>query len=453
MLILLAGAGLLPTLGFPAAAAPPRLLTQAIGTPLGIRLSGSQRARVEFLNDQTNPAFRRDEDLLSFRTVLRAEAGGGPITGVVEIWDSRTYTARTGTAIGTGEVNTLEPVQAYVGVDLGDALGTGSRLQLTAGRMMLNLGSRRLVAADDYRNTTNGYTGIKADLSLGKDFSAVLIGVLPQQRRPDDRASLNANRPAFDREGFDLGLWGGLGFWHPGPDRIEGGFFRLAESDRPGRPTRDRHLDTIDLRLVRDPAPGRIDHDVEAAWQWGEVRANLLANAPVQRVRAGFVRAAFGYTAATPMHPRLGVEFDYASGDRPGGDYTRFDTLFGMRRADYSPGSIFAVIGRTNLLAPAVRFNLEPTPATDGHVSVRGLWAANRFDTFSTSGVRDPIGMSGRFAGYEIDSRWRHWLKKGVLRAEWNGTLLLRQGLLRDAPNAPAGPTTFYTSLALLTNF
>jgi len=40
-----------------------------------------------------------------------------------------------------------------------------------------------------------------------------------------------------------------------------------------------------------------------------------------------------------------------------------------------------------------------------------------------------------------------------LLRAEWNGTLLLRRGILRDAPNAPTGPTSFYTSAALTSYF
>jgi hypothetical protein len=324
---------------------------------------------------------------------------------------------------------------------------------VTAGRMMLNIGSRRLVAADDYRNTTNGYTGFKVDFAAGEAFSSTMIAVLPQQRRPDDRQSLDNNRPALDRENFALTLWGGLAFWHPGPNRIEGGFFRVSESDQPERPTRDRHLNTIDVRFVRDPAPGVIDHDVEAAWQWGEQRAGVIATTPMQQVAAGFVHATLGYTWSGGIRPRLSAEFDYVSGDRPGGRYTRFDTLFGMRRADFSPGSIFSVIGRANMIAPSLRFSAQPGEATDGHLQFRGLWAASKFDSFSTSGVRDITGASGSFAGYEVDSRVRHWLKKDILRAEWNGTLLLRHGLLRDAPNAPPGPTSFYTSFALLTFF
>jgi hypothetical protein len=67
--------------------------------------------------------------------------------------------------------------------------------------------------------------------------------------------------------------------------------------------------------------------------------------------------------------------------------------------------------------------------------------------------VRDPTGRAGRFAGYELDSRVRHWLAPGRLRAEFNGVLLLRRGVLRDAPNAPAGPTTFYCSATLISFF
>jgi hypothetical protein len=53
------------------------------------------------------------------------------------------------------EVNALEMVQAFVEARAPDLLGKGSIASLQAGRFLLNLGSRRLVAADDYRNTTN----------------------------------------------------------------------------------------------------------------------------------------------------------------------------------------------------------------------------------------------------------------------------------------------------------
>jgi hypothetical protein len=85
----------------------------------------------------------------------------------------------------TGEVNTLEPVQLYLAADIDRPLGERSRLSMQARRFTLNLGSRRLVAADDYRNTTNGYTGVRADLRLADRTSATIFYTLPQQRRPE----------------------------------------------------------------------------------------------------------------------------------------------------------------------------------------------------------------------------------------------------------------------------
>lgn len=76
------------------------------------------------------------------------------------------------TPITTGEVNALELVQAYVGYEVPGAFGADTKLGLQTGRFTLNLGSRRLVAADDYRNTTNGYTGLRADIALPRKMSA-----------------------------------------------------------------------------------------------------------------------------------------------------------------------------------------------------------------------------------------------------------------------------------------
>lgn len=140
-----------------AAAAPrPTPLQSAIGNPGWLRLSGSLRTRVESIDTQIRPGFKPNEELLSLRTVILAEVGGGPVSIVAELWDSRSYTITPGSAAGTGEVNVLEPVQAHVVADLGDVLGPGSKVGVRAGRMVLNLGTRRLIAADDYRNTTNG---------------------------------------------------------------------------------------------------------------------------------------------------------------------------------------------------------------------------------------------------------------------------------------------------------
>ncbi len=109
---------------------------------------------------------------------------------VGELWDSRVYGDNAGTPLSTGEVNTFELVQAYVEWRPTVPFGRDTTATIQAGRFLLNLGSRRLVAADDYRNTTNGYTGVRADLAWRGGWRSTAIYVLPQQRRPEDVPSL-----------------------------------------------------------------------------------------------------------------------------------------------------------------------------------------------------------------------------------------------------------------------
>jgi hypothetical protein len=425
-------------------AAPP-LAAQSV--PSRVRLSGTIRTRYEALGGQARAGFNASDDLFNLRTTLRADYDPGPVQLVAELWDSRVYGGRAGTPVTTGEVNTLEFVQAYAEARLGAVAGPGSQASIQAGRFLLNLGSRRLVAADDYRNTTNGYTGLRADLQAKAGWHATAIYTLPQMRRPDDLPALRDNRVGLDRESFDLVLWGGLvsrarAF---GAVTAELSFFHLGERDAPRRPTRDRSLDTIGLRLVREPAPARTDFEVEGFAQWGEVSTSTAATAPRQQVRAWFVHADLGYTFAAPWQPHVAIEYDQASGDGRGGRFGRFDTLFGMRRADLAPSGLYNAVGRANIASPGLRLEAAPGPGTDGLITYRPMWLAARYDSFSTTGVRDASGRSGRFAGHQVDARIRHRLTRRI-RLEADAVLLRKGRFLRDAPNAPAGGWTRYVA-------
>lgn len=126
---------------------------------------------------------------------MAAQYEDGPVKVVGDLWDIRVYGDNTGTPLSTGDVNALELVQAYVEWKPSAPFGSGTAATIQAGRFLLNLGSRRLVAADDYRNTTNGYTGLRADLASLGGWKASATYVLPQQRRPDDLPSLRRTRP------------------------------------------------------------------------------------------------------------------------------------------------------------------------------------------------------------------------------------------------------------------
>jgi hypothetical protein len=413
-----------------------------------ISLSGSTRLRFEAIEGQARAGFNDHDALVNLRTILRAEYDGGPVRLVTELWDSRVWGGNRGTPVTTGEVNTLELVQGYVEVEAGGLFGTRSKTMLQAGRFTLNLGSRRLVAADDYRNTTNGYTGVRADIAFDRRWKASLIYVLPQQRRPDSLDSLLDNRVAPDRAGLDLVLWGGVVSRAQTlrDATVEASFFHLGERDTGGRATRDRSLNTASFRLFRDPAAGKGDFELEAIAQRGSISASLAATAPRQPVGAWFVHAEAGYTFAGKWRPRIALEYDHASGDRPGGRFGRFDTLFGMRRADLAPSGLYNAFGRANFISPGLRVEAAPGRHTDLFATVRPIWLAAPQDSLSTTGVRDAAGRSGRFGGTQFDARARHQLST-ALRLEVDAVLLARGRFLQEAPNAPPGRWTRYFSL------
>jgi len=435
--------------------AGPATLQDAIGNPPDFKLSASVRARYEMLDGQPRVGLRAEDRQIALRSTLAAEYRTGPIRMGGEIYDSRAYLDRAGSAISANEVNTFELVQAYVAGDFGNVFGPDSSAQVQLGRMMLNLGSRRLVAADDYRNTTNGYTGLRADLKARDGTTATLFYTLPQVRLPDDLPSVRRGETRWDRESFDLRLWGGL---LARPKTLTGatveiGYFRLQERDAPDRPTRDRELHTVSARVIRDPKAGRWDFEAEGIYQFGGIGQSQAAGAPRLPVEAWFVHADAGYTFPGPARLRLSVEYDHASGDGQGRTFRRFDTLFGMRRADLAPAGIYNAIGRTNIVTPGLRAEAAPGKRLDAFAVYRAMWLADRTDAFSTTGVRDASGRSGRFAGHQVEARLRYWLVPGFLRAEVNGVWLAKGRFLRTAPNAPATGDTHYLATGVTATF
>jgi len=428
-------------------------LQKALGNPEGLKVSASIRMRYEALQGQFRPALDKNDDLVTIRTDIAVEYDGGPIRIGGEVVDSRAYFGDPGSSIGTGEVDALEPIQAYVGADFGSVLGKGSTTSLDAGRFVLDFGSRRLVARNEFPNTTTAFTGAKLEWRGAAKERLTLFYTFPQQRLPDDKASLLDNKVKLDREGDDLIFWGGF-FNKPkvaGAANLDLYVFGLDEDDLPTRATRDRHILTAGGRLFRDPAAGKVDYQLEYAYQFGHISTSAAAGAPRQDVSAHTLHAEIGYQFAGSWQPRVSAFYDFASGDRPGGKYTRFDGLYGSRRGDWGPGGIYGPLGRSNIRSPGVRLEVKPSKRLDGFVAYRANWLDSATDSFASTSVRDPGGASGKFAGHQIEARARYWLVPKMLRWEAGGAVLLNGRFLNRAPNANGfGNATYgYTDLTL----
>jgi hypothetical protein len=424
----------------------PWTLQGALGDPEGLKVSASVRTRYEALQDQFRPGLDRNDDLVTIRTDIAAEYDTGPIRIGGELVDARAYFGDEGSSISTGEVNALEPIQAYVGADLGSVFGKGTNASLEAGRFVLDLGSRRLVARNEFPNTTTAFTGVKFEWRGAAKERLTLFYTYPQHRLPEDKTDLLNNKVHWDHEGNDLVFWGAF-FNKPklfGATNVDAYFFALDEGDTPMWATRDRHLFTPGLRVWRDPAAGKFDYQFEYAYQFGHISTGTAAGAPRQDVSAQTLHAEAGYQWGGSWQPRLSVFYDLGTGDRPGGKYGRFDGLYGSRRGDWGPGGIYGPLGRSNISSPGVRLEVKPSKRWDGFIAYRAAWLDSATDSFASTGVRDSSGASGKFAGHQIETRARYWIIPKMLRMEAGGAVLFNGRFLQQAPNANDFGDTLY---------
>jgi hypothetical protein len=419
-----------------------------------LTITGAARVRYEGLTGQARAGLSRNADLYTTRLNLAAgyDLGGGVRLGA-ELQDARGYGGKVRGGLSANDVDTFELVQAYVAARVPTPVGPGV---VQAGRFVVPmLGSRRLISAGDDRNAANGFTGVRLDARAANGVATSLIAVAPQRRLPDAADAVAHNRWGMDQESLHTRLWGGS---VEAPAVVAGAaaavtFLGLDEEDTPARATRDRRLRTIDARLFHAGGPGGINFEAEGAYQFGHASETVLATAPRRGVSAWFLHLEAGYPLSETSKMRVGGLFDVASGDHGGGRYNRFDTLYGMRRGDFGPGGLYQSLGRANLISPGLRLDAEPGLRSELMVSYRGLWLASKTDAFSTTGVRDLTGRSGRFAGQQVNARVSSWLLPERLRLEVDGLILFKGRFWRAAPNAPSRADTKYLSVAVTANF
>ncbi len=435
----------------------PFRIHDTLRAPDWLILGGSHRIRYGSLRNQFRPGLDGNDQLLALRTLVTLGGTFGPVSVVGELQDARAYLTDEYSGVSTIVVNPVEPLQGYVNVHLDDVFLPGAELDLRGGRQTMDLGGRRLIARNRFRNTLQNYTGVTAHWHTGSDTDVFAFAVLPVRVAPTnaEQDRLLDNRVEIDRESFDLGMWGAF-FDQPLAARIalEGYVFGLHEKDSEDDPSRNRQLYTPGLRLHREPERSAWDIDLESVLQLGSSRTSTAPDDTADHdVLAHFHHASGGYTFDVAWIPRLSAEFDFASGDDPSTNRNeRFDSLFGPRRAEFGPTGIYGPLGRENIISAGLRFGAQPHPLVDGYISWRANALANPGDVFARTGVVDPSGASGAFAGNQVEFRTRVWLIPDTFLWELGGAALFQGAFMRDAPNATGygNPLFGYTDFELL---
>ncbi|MBU1189786.1 MAG: alginate export family protein [Gammaproteobacteria bacterium] len=430
---------------------------QALDTPDWFSISGEQRTRYSHLSNQFRRVLDNNDQAISLRTLLRMDVRlDQGVKLVTELQDSRAYLTDQNSAASTIVVNAAELLQAHMALGMQDVFRDGDRLDLNMGRFTMDLGGRRLVARNRFRNTIQNYTGLYADWRSGEQSRLRTFFTLPVSRLPFDRDGILNNKVKFDEEDSDLLFWGAFFERQQAlfGATLEVYFFGLNESDDPGdQETRNRQLSTPGFRLLQTPRTGRWDYEFENVLQLGERRASILPRDTEDLdVFAHFHHAAIGYSFKSDWNWRLTAELDYASGEESTSDddANRFDSLFGPRRTEFGPTGIYGILGRENIISSGLRLRFKPDSRLDGYISWRANWLDEKTDFFARSGVRDPLGQSGSFAGHQIEFRTRYWVIPDQIRYEVGAAVFLERRFLRTAPNVNenGNPLFVYTDIS-----
>lgn len=407
-----------------------------LGMPDWLDGSLEQRTRYETFDTPWQKGQTGAQDQIPLQTVLWLEAHhqSGFRAGF-EFWDARQFGANPDWPVNNTMVNVGNFAQMYGAWSTTQLADSDLAFEAKGGRMTLDLGSRRLVARNVYRNTTNAFTGLQLRLrDQSAKWQLQLFANQPVQRLPKDGQQLVNNDWAWDKELPDTVFTGALMETEALPLGLRGELYLYYLSENAER-SLHRQLFTPGLRLVRNPVKGEFDFEAETIGQTGSTRLNSEEPA-ASGVEAYFEHLQAGYTFDADWDPRLLLQYDYATGGSSQNTSHSFDTLFGARRWEYGPTGIFGPFARNNINSPGARLFLIPHRDVSTFIAYRAWWMADSKAPWIPAGLSDPTGQAGNFMGQtvEVAARWDAH-DNVALEAGW--TALIKGGFAKNAPGAP----------------
>lgn len=335
--------------------------------------------------------------LLRTRAYLGITEKLDPFRAAIEFEDARRTNSQF--AEDTRDFNRNELIQAYGELHfkkaLGqDDLGNNRPVFVRYGRMAFEFLDRRLLALNQWRNTTNNFIGLRA--SFGQNANPWALDLLALN--PIGRVT---NAP--DTTDTDRTVLAAIGHWRKWSEvvTIEPHFLVLNQRATPATLNRARRINTLGLRLYGWVGKSGFNYDFTGLGQFGEDNQ--------QRHIAQSFTGEVGYKMDHPWKPRISYFLGYASGDKDPNDNqnNRFERFFGFAR----PWSADDYIVMENVVARKLQLEFEPIKSmrVDAGYSLYSLASAtDRFNNLlGGANNRDNTGSSGKKLGYSLDTRVR----------------------------------------------
>lgn len=384
-----------------------------------LTLSLEQRLRYETIHNHFHPARSNSDDLALSRTLLYGEYAHDNWKVVLEGMDARQLQSDRATGLNAGMVNTAELIQAYVGFE-------NESWSVDIGKMTREERTRRVVARNRFRNTTNHFVGIDIKRKLAEDQLRFFL-LSPNETRPDRLADFHDNRQADDTFHGDNRVAGLTWQTENSFADMELGLFAWNRSD-----VRDQEQDlrALSLHFKKELENGwRLDN--HSVYQWGD--KNGSHRAWMQHIKA-----------SVGEERTVSFALDLASGDKYGVD--NFDTWLGVQRFEWGPGSLYNAFRRSNVVSPVVRIDWQ-TPNWRNYVALRAVWLMDGKGGWV--GVTQPdVRNSKKYLGTQLDLSLRRQLAKGVTLGV--GGAYLKKGGLSQEVGATSRDTRYaYAELTI----
>jgi hypothetical protein len=370
-----------------------RYLKAAMNLPDWVDLGIENRTRFESYDHPWRSTQKigggRTDSQVALRSRVRFGLGNGPLRFLFEGQDSRVYGDKTGDFVNNTTVDEWDILQLFGSLTVDNVLGSGLRTDLHFGRMTLDFGSRRYVARNDYRNTTNAFDGFHWQIAKGKLWRFRTFIVEPVIR----------NELKLDEQNKKFLFWGAYLENHQIPWLKINAFYYGLNDQRQQNTNLHRTYGTYGLRLFKSAAISEVDYEFEGAIQVGRLgQVDHFAYNPNAQV---------GYTFHLPWTPRFLVQYTYASGTRtPGGSQSgTFDPLFGARRFDLMPTEIFGPFLRSNISSPGWRVIVQPAKNWTVQVKQRFWYLAQGSALNGGIALQDPTGGAGNYLGQDLEFR------------------------------------------------
>ena len=377
------------------------------------RLTPSGSTSTNDTRTSTNSRFRPDPDsifLLRTRAYLGVHDILDPLRFAVEFQDSRSYNSVY--ERNTNDVNEFELIQGYAELYFKDLLGHNRPLSIRAGRMHLELLDRRLIANNEFRNTTNNFEGFR--VHFGKKQNDWDLDTFAFQ--PVDRLKYD-----FDRPDEHTWIYGGIFSWRRWSDiitiqpyfigrKVNGDPFNRVRANR----INDRDIYAPGLRVYGFIPDTGFDFDADINKQFGRfgVTDRATGRQVMQQHDALAYSIEAGYTFDHEWKPRLSASFGYGTGDKNPRDNinNRFDSFYGFNQ----PWSRNDYFSWDNIITPKGRIEFNPHQDVRIDAAYNAFWLQSDTDAWNRAGLRDNTGKSGDFLGHEFDIRLRHHLNPYV---------------------------------------